>query len=109
MIEWLASCMDIARELGATRIGGQWGAVPVEVIEAGEHPYAGALKRQHETLRELSHIARDKGIAAIHQGHGCIPAEPPWTIKQAQELLIEVNRNSDGCPGLRLRPPQGRF
>ena len=98
MIEWIVSCMDIALEMGTDRIGGHWDAIAVEIMEQGEHPYKEAVRRQHEIFRDLSKIGRDKGIAAIYQEQMYIPSEAPWTIKQAEEFLIEVNRKNDGCP-----------
>jgi len=34
---------------------------------------------------------------SMYQPQGCVPAEAPCTIKQAEEFLIQVNRNSRGC------------
>ena len=98
MLEWIVSCMDIATEMGVDRVGGHWDAVSVEVMEQGEHSYAEAIRRLHETFRELAQIGRDKNMAAIYQEQMYTPSEAPWTIKQAEEFLIEVNRNNNGCP-----------
>ena len=98
MVEWIVGMMDIAREMGAQRIGGHFDTIPTEVLEAGEEAYAEAIKRQHEIFRDLAKIGRDKGLEALYQGQMYTPAEPPWTIKQAEEFLILVNRNSKGCP-----------
>lgn len=98
MIEWACACMDIATALGAGSLGGRWDTIPVEVIEQGERSYDEAIRRLHEALRDLAQVARDKGLEALYQEQSCVPAEPPWTIKQAEELLIEVNRGARGCP-----------
>lgn len=98
MVEWVVAQMDIAKEMGADRIGGRWDAIGVEVIEEGDHAYNQAIKRQHEIFRDLAQIGRDKGIAHIGQEQMYIPSEAPCTIKQAEEFLIEVNRKNTGCP-----------
>lgn len=98
MVEWVVSMMDIAIEMGATRVGGQFGTIPTEVMEQGDEAYAEAIKRYCEAMRDLSKIGRDKGLDAFSQAQMYTPSEPPWTIKQAEEFLNQANRNSKGCP-----------
>ncbi len=98
MVDWVCDSMDLARAMGCDRVGGRWDVIPLEVMEQGEHAYHTAIKRQQEILRELAQIGRDKGLAALHVEQSCVPAEVPWTLKQTEELLIEVNRGQSGCP-----------
>jgi sugar phosphate isomerase/epimerase len=97
-IEWIVGCMDMAVAMGAAAVGGRFGVVPTEVMQQGEHGQAQAVRRLHEIMREIAQIGGDKGLTALWLEQGCIPAEVPWTIRQAEEFLIEMNRKGDGCP-----------
>ncbi|MCE5218233.1 sugar phosphate isomerase/epimerase [bacterium] len=98
MIEWIVTCMDLAREVGTNRIAGHWDTISAEVLESGEYGCKQAVKRLIELLRDLAQIGRDKGLASISQDQGCVPSCVPWTLKQAEEFLIEANRKNSGCP-----------
>ena len=98
MVEYVCQCMDIALAMGAPRVGGRWDAFPVETVEQGEHAYNMALRRQHEILRDLAQVGGDKSLAGLSYAKSCVPARTPCTLKQAEELLVEVNRGGAGCP-----------
>jgi hypothetical protein len=98
MVEFVCQSMDLASAMGAPRVGGHWDAISTETLEQGEHAYHMAVRRQHEILRDLSQIGADKGLAGLTQDKSCVPSRTPCTFKQAEELLVEVNRGSAGCP-----------
>ena len=97
MREWITRCMDIALEMGVDRIGGHWDAYSIEVL-ADEARYQVALDETYTQFRQLAHIAKGKGLAAIYNEQMYTPSEVPWTIQQAYEFLEAVNRGSDGVP-----------
>jgi sugar phosphate isomerase/epimerase len=98
MREWIVQAMDLALAMGTDRLGGHWDAFPVEVIE-DDRRYAETFDRLCDQFRELSHIAADKGLAALYDEQMYIPSEVPWTIDQAHDFLACVNRdNPDGVP-----------
>ncbi len=98
VVDWIAGAMDIATQLGARWFGGRWDVIPSEAVEAGEEKYKDAVRRQHEIWRDITQIARDKGLARVYQEQGCTPSEAPCTIKQAEEFLIQTNRKNNGSP-----------
>lgn len=100
MRDWIIKSMDIALELGTTRIGGHWDAFSVEVL-ANKNLLENRMKGIYAQFRSLSKIARRKGISAIHNEQMYIPSEKPWSLKEAREFLRETNKNNSGCP-LRL-------
>ena len=97
MQEWILGAMDIALEMGVTRLGGHWDAISVEVL-GNRGRYQQAVENLYQQFRELSKIAKDKGMTALYQEQMYIPSEIPWTIAQAQEFLLEVNKENDGVP-----------
>lgn len=99
MKEWILACCDLALEMGCDRIGGHWDAISVEVMK-DERAYQSAVGRVQSIFRELSRAAAAKGIGAIYNEQMYIPSEIPWTLKQAEEFLLAVNRDNDGCPVL---------
>ncbi|NLO04878.1 MAG: sugar phosphate isomerase/epimerase [candidate division WS1 bacterium] len=99
MKEWILDCCDLALEMGTDRIGGHWDAISVEVME-DDDAYRAAVGRVQSIFRELSRAAAQKGIAAIYNEQMYIPSEIPWTLRQAEEFLLAVNRDNDGCPVL---------
>lgn len=97
MKEWIVQMMDIALEMGVDRIGGHWDALSVEVLEDVER-YRSAVKNIYAQFRELSRIARKKGLGALYAEQMYVPSELPWTLAGAEEFLMEVNRGNDGVP-----------
>ncbi len=97
MKQWIIEAMDIVLEMGVDRIGGHWDAFSVEVLSDPERTKA-AFENIYQQFRELAVIGKQKGIAAIYNEQMYIPSEIPWTMQQAEEFLIAVNRDSAGCP-----------
>ncbi len=99
MKEWILECCDLALEMGCDRIGGHWDAISVEVMQ-DERAYQSAIGRVQSIFRELSRAAAAKGIRAIYNEQMYIPSEIPWTLQQAEDFLMAVNRDNEGCPVL---------
>jgi sugar phosphate isomerase/epimerase len=99
MKEWILACCDLALEMGCDRVGGHWDAISVEVMD-DERAYQSAVGRVQSIFRELSRAAAAKGIGAIYNEQMYIPSEIPWTLQQAEDFLLAVNRDNDGCPVL---------
>ncbi|MEA3402191.1 MAG: TIM barrel protein [Armatimonadota bacterium] len=98
MKQWILDCCDIALAMGTDRVGGHWDAIPVEVME-DERAYQSAVGRVQSIFRELSRAAARKGIGALYEEQMYIPSEVPWTLQQAEEFMLAVNRDNDqGCP-----------
>ena len=99
MKQWILDCCDLAVAMGADRIGGHWDAISVEVIE-DERAYRSAIGRVQSIMPELASEAAAKGIGAIYNEQMYVPSEIPWTLQQAEEFLLAVNRDREGCPVL---------
>ena len=99
MKEWILQCCDLALAMGCDRVGGHWDAISVEVME-DERAYQSAVGRVQSIFRELSRAAAAKSIAALYNEQMYIPSEIPWTLQQAEDFLLAVNRDNDGCPVL---------
>lgn len=97
-IEWAAGAIDIAVALDAPVLGGRLGRIPQEVLAQDEHTRLQALRAFGETVRELAAMGRDKGLQALLVECGTQAGEVPWTVRQAEELLTEVNRKGRSCP-----------
>lgn len=97
MKEWIISAMDIVKEMGAKYLGGHWDALSVEVLQDPEKTRE-RIKYVYKTFKELSKIAKEKGLLGISNEQMYIPSEKPWTLKEAEEFLIEVNKENDGVP-----------
>lgn len=97
MKEWILSAMDIVREMGAKYLGGHWDAISVEVLQ-DPNKTSERMNYVYNTFRELAKIAKDKGLLGISNEQMYIPSEKPWTLKEAEEFLIEVNKDNDGVP-----------
>jgi D-erythrulose 1-phosphate 3-epimerase len=97
MQEWMIACMDIASAMGVARIGGHWDAFSVEVMEDPARTEE-AWKRLVATFRDLSVVAKQKGLAALYQEQMYIPSEKPWTLAEAERFLLETNKDSAGVP-----------
>ena len=97
MKQWITDAMDLALEMGTGAVGGHWDAFSVEVLQDPARTRE-AWDRLCDTFRELAIIAKEKGLRAIYQEQMYIPSEVPWTIEQAYEFLITVNKDNDGCP-----------
>lgn len=97
MIRWIEEAMDVSVAMGTTRIGGHWDAVSVEVLSNPK-----LLKKAYENIyskfREIARIAKRKGISSVYNEQMYIPSEKPWTLKEAEEFLIQVNKNNTGVP-----------
>ncbi|HID07407.1 MAG TPA: sugar phosphate isomerase/epimerase, partial [Armatimonadetes bacterium] len=97
MKQWIVEAMDIVLAMGTDRIGGHWDAFSVEVHGDTERTQK-AFENIYEQFRQLARIGKEKGIAAIYNEQMYIPSEIPWTLQQAQEFLIAVNKDNSGCP-----------
>jgi len=97
MKQWILECMDLALAMGTDRIGGHWDAFSIETL-GDPAKTEWAFRNIYRTFRELSAAAAGKGIAAIYNEQMYIPSEIPWTLDQAQEFLVEVNRERPGAP-----------
>ncbi|HUT74926.1 MAG TPA: TIM barrel protein [Armatimonadota bacterium] len=95
MVDWVVDCMDLALAMGTDRIGGHWDAISVETLGDPART-EWALRNLHRTFRRLALTAAEKGLAAIYNEQMYVPSEVPWTLDQAQEFLIEVNRPDVG-------------
>jgi len=100
MKQWIIEAMDIAIAIGTYRIGGHWDAFSVEVM-SDPIKTEKAKRNIYNQFKELCNYAKDKGIKTIYNEQMYIPSEKPWTIKEAEEFLIEVNKDNKGIP-LRL-------
>ncbi|NOZ28061.1 MAG: TIM barrel protein [Chloroflexi bacterium] len=90
MREWIVQAMDITLALGATRLGGHWDALSVEVLSDSARTQE-ALERLYDTFQGLCEIAAQKGLTALYNEQMYIPSEVPWTIEQAFQYLEAVN------------------
>ncbi|UCH33187.1 MAG: TIM barrel protein [Armatimonadota bacterium] len=97
MKQWILDCMDLALAMGTDRIGGHWDAFSIETLSDPART-EWAFRNNYQTFRELSAAAAKKGIAAIYNEQMYIPSEIPWTLDQAREFLVEVNRDRPGAP-----------
>jgi len=97
MKEWIISAMDIVKEMGAKYLGGHWDALSVEVLQDLEKTKE-RIEYVYKTFKELAKIAKEKGLLGISNEQMYIPSEKPWTLKEAEEFLIEVNKENDGVP-----------
>lgn len=97
MKQWILDCCDLALAMGTDRVGGHWDAISVEVME-DESAYKSAIARVQSIFRELARAAASKGIRALYNEQMYIPSEVPWTLQQAEDFLLNVNRDNDGCP-----------
>jgi len=97
MKQWILDCFDLALAMGCDRVGGHWDAISVEVMQ-DERAYQGAVARVQSIFRELARAAAAKGIKAIYNEQMYIPSEIPWTLQQAEQFLLAVNADNDGCP-----------
>ena len=97
MREWIERAMKIALALGTDRIGGHWDAIPVERL-GDEESVRQSLENIYRQFREIAVVAENKGIAAVANEQMYIPSEIPWTMAGADEFLVEVNSQNEGCP-----------
>ncbi|MEO0070205.1 MAG: TIM barrel protein, partial [candidate division WOR-3 bacterium] len=97
MRQWIIEAMDIALEMGTDRLGGHWDAISVEVLNDPKR-YEKALQNIYDQFRQITQIAKEKGIKAIYNEQMYLPSEVPWTLEQAEEFLIQVNKDNDGVP-----------
>jgi len=97
MKQWILDCMDLALAMGTDRIGGHWDAFSVETMSDPART-EWAFCNIYRTFREIAVAAAEKGIAAVYNEQMYIPSEIPWTLRQAEEFLVEVNRERAGAP-----------
>lgn len=97
MKAWVVDAMDIALAMGTDAVGGHWDALSCEVLQDASRTQE-AIRRQHETFRELARTAKGKGLRALYNEQMYTPSEVPWTLQQAREFLVSVNRDADGVP-----------
>ncbi len=97
MKQWMYDCWDICLAMGTDRWGGHVDAVSVEVMQR-PGGYEKAIENIHRTWRELAAVAKDKGMGALYCEQMYIPSEVPWTLQQTEDLLIAVNKDSEGVP-----------
>ncbi len=97
MKQWLIEMMDLTLEMGCVRWGGHVDALPVEVLADPEETRK-RIALLYATWREMAVIARDKGLTALSVEQMYTPSEVPWTLEQAEQLLIACNADSDGVP-----------
>jgi hypothetical protein len=95
MKQWILDCMDLALAMGTDRIGGHWDAFSVETLSDPART-EWAFCNIYRTFREIAAAAAEKGIAALYNEQMYIPSEIPWTLRQAEEFLVEVNRADVG-------------
>ncbi len=98
MMEWIYNTMDIALAMGTDRVGGHWDAISVEVMEAGESEYRAAIDRLCDTFVEMADVGAEKGMSAIYLEQMYIPSEVPWTIEQAEYVLMGINKQKPAIP-----------
>lgn len=97
MRQWILDCYEICRALGCTRLGGHWDAISVEAL-ANPGETEQAVQRLIRQFRDLAEAGRDYGITALYNEQMYIPSEIPWTLDQAERLLLETNRDRTGPP-----------
>jgi sugar phosphate isomerase/epimerase len=99
MRDWIIECMDVARAMGVSRIGGHWDAFSIEVMADAER-FAEAKARTYAQFRDLAVIAKNKGMTALYWEQMYIPSEIPWTIKGGYEAMEAINKGNTGVPVL---------
>lgn len=97
-VEWVVGAIDLAMDLKAPILGGRFGRIPQEALALDDHGLKQALRSFCDSIRELAGIGRDKGLQALLIEHGVMAGEAPWTLRQAEEMLIEANRKGRTCP-----------
>jgi sugar phosphate isomerase/epimerase len=97
MKQWIIEIMDLTLALGSRRWGGHVDALPVEVMDDPEETQK-RIARAYATWRELAVIAKEKGMAALSVEQMYVPSEVPWTLRQAEEMLIACNLDREGVP-----------
>jgi sugar phosphate isomerase/epimerase len=98
MMQWIYDTMDLALAMGTDRVGGHWDAISVEVMETGDNAYEAAIDRLCDTFVEMAAVGAEKGIGAIYLEQMYIPSEVPWTLRQAEDILIGINRQKPAIP-----------
>ncbi len=96
MREWFVGAMDIVRAMGVKRIGGHVDAISVEAL-GGAAKAGNVWKGVIRQFRDLSLIAKRKGLSAIYNEQMYIPSEKPWTLDETEKFLIGANRGNRGA------------
>lgn len=96
MKQWIVGAMDIALAAGMKKVGGRFDAYSVEVL-ADPKRFEKQLSQSIELYRELSIIAKQKGIEEIELEQMYVPSLYPYTIAQTRDYLVRLNRGGQGC------------
>ncbi len=97
MKQWIYDTMDLAKQMGASRVGGHWDAISVEVM-ADKQAYDSAVDALCDTFVEIANVGAEKGMGAVYLEQMYIPSEAPWTIEQAEYILITINKQKPAIP-----------
>ena len=97
MRTWMVRAIELAAAMGSPRLGGHVDAVSVEVLRSARRT-AQVKRRVFGYFRDLARVARAKGLKALYNEQMYIPSEKPWTIREAEEFLVETNRGNRGVP-----------
>jgi len=90
MRKWIVDAMDISIALGAKKIGGHFDAFSVEVL-SDEKKYLSQLQKTYDEILRIAEIGKQKGIEALYLEQMYTPSEIPWTLKGADDYLVELN------------------
>lgn len=97
MREWYSGALLIAVEMGVKRIGGHFNAISSEVLADPLHA-SEARYNLYRHFRDMAKEAKDKGLQALYNEQMYAPSLTPWTLEQAEQFLIEVNKGNEGVP-----------
>lgn len=97
MVEWIERAAELAVAMGTDALGGHWDAFSVEVLSDPVRTEE-ATRRLYATFRDLAVRLQPTGLRALYQEQMYIPSEKPWTLRECEEFLIEVNRDNPGLP-----------
>lgn len=97
MKQWLYETMDLAVEMGTTAIGGHWDAVSIERM-ADDEWYQQDIDRLCDTFVEVANVGGEKGMKAIYLEQMYIPSEAPWTIEQAEYMMVRIHKQKPAIP-----------
>jgi D-erythrulose 1-phosphate 3-epimerase len=89
---WFEKALRITTELGASGLGSHFGTIPAHVIDKKDYEYY--LDKKIDTIIQLSEIAFNEGHKILMLEQMYSPAEPPYTIKQAYDMLDKINKRS---------------
>lgn len=96
MRRWIEESMDITLAAGMYKLGGRFDAYSVETLKSPER-FAQQLEQSIALYREISVVAKEKGIEELALEQMYVPSLYPWTIQQTTEYLQKLNQNNPGC------------